>query len=103
MKFDHSLFQAVGQLGHETNDGSATNHVGPSRRRLMQSFCACCAGLPIAPAGLALLAAGRAEAATAQGTIRVGHLPAGRVSRLLLGKAGRLSEPTGYRRASTQF
>jgi NitT/TauT family transport system substrate-binding protein len=104
MKFDHSLFQASRQLAQETNDGSATDHVGPSRRRLMQSFCACCAGLPIAPAGLALLAAtGRAEAATAQGTIRVGHLPAGCVSHLLLAKARGMFEKAGINARLTQF
>src|SRR5258708_20248804 len=104
MKFDHSLFQAVGQLGHETSDGSATDHVGPSRRRLMQSFCAGCGWLGIAPAGLALLAAtGRTEAATAQGTIRVGHLPAGCVSHLLLAKARGMFEKAGINAQLTQF
>jgi len=76
----------------------------PSRRNLLKSFCACCAGFAIAPAGFSLLAeADRAEAATAQGTIRVGHLPAGCVSHLLLAKARGMFEKAGINAQLTQF
>src|SRR5258707_1146338 len=76
----------------------------PSRRKLLKSFCACCAGFAIAPVGLSLLAAAdRAEAATAQGTIRVGHLPAGCVSHLLLAKARGMFEKAGINAQLTQF
>ena len=77
---------------------------GIGRRGLLGSFCACCVGLAIGPAGLAALAAiDRAEAATAQGTIRVGHLPAGCVSHLLLAKKRGLFEKAGLNAQLTQF
>jgi NitT/TauT family transport system substrate-binding protein len=98
MKFDRSRFT----LTHSTPIRS-TGHL-PSRRNLLKSFCACCAGLAIAPAGFSLLAsAERAEAATAQGTIRVGHLPAGCVSHLLLAKARGMFEKAGINAQLTQF
>jgi NitT/TauT family transport system substrate-binding protein len=76
----------------------------PSRRHLLKSFCACCAEFAIAPAGFSLLAeADRAEAATAQGTIRVGHLPAGCVSHLLLAKTRGMFEKAGINAQLTQF
>jgi len=83
-------------------------HIGagrPLRRRgFLAGLCACCTGLAVAPAGLALLAAAdRAEAATAQGTIRVGHLPAGCVSHLLLAKRRGLFEKAGINAKLTQF
>ena len=77
---------------------------GINRRGLLGSFCACCAGLAIAPSGFAALAAiDTAEAATAQGTIRVGHLPAGCVSHLLLAKKRGLFEKAGLHAQLTQF
>jgi NitT/TauT family transport system substrate-binding protein len=87
------------------SDQSVVNPTaGTTRRRFLRSFCACCAGLGLAPAGLSMLAAAeRAEAATAQGTIRVGHLPAGCVSHLLLAKARGMFEKAGINAQLTQF
>lgn len=74
------------------------------RRGFLGSVCSCCMGMTVAPAGLGmLLAADRAEAATAQGTIRVGHLPAGCVSHLLLAKRRGLFEKAGINAKLTQF
>jgi NitT/TauT family transport system substrate-binding protein len=92
----------------DTRNAGATHDVvgtvGFSRRRMLRSLCACCAGLAIPPTGLSLLAAAdRAEAATAQGTIRVGHLPAGCVSHLLLAKARGMFEKAGINAQLTQF
>ncbi len=84
MKIDRFSLTSSTRLPSEVRLASPLTAPLPSRRKLLKSFCACCAGIAIAPAGLSLLAAAdRAEAATAQGTIRVGHLPAGCVSHLL--------------------
>jgi NitT/TauT family transport system substrate-binding protein len=106
MKFDPSPFSSAGSthLKSENSSASPLTAPMPSRRRILKSFCACCAGFAIAPAGLSLLAAAdRAEAATAQGTIRVGHLPAGCVSHLLLAKARGMFEKAGINAQLTQF
>src|SRR6266702_1377912 len=97
MKYDRSSFTL-------TRSTPAQSKGLPSRRNLLKSFCACCAGPAIAPAGFSMLAsADRAEAATAQGTIRVGHLPAGCVSHLLLAKARGMFEKAGINAQLTQF
>src|SRR5882724_5570156 len=106
MKFDPSPFSSAGSthLKSENSSASPLTAPMPSRRRILKSLCACCAGFAIAPAGLSLLAAAdRAEAATAQGTIRVGHLPAGCVSHLLLAKARGMFEKAGINAQLTQF
>lgn len=75
------------------------------RRAFLVQGCACCAGLALAPAAVGLLAQiDVAEAAAAGGrTIRVGHLPAGCVSHLLLAKARGLFEKHGINAQLTQF
>ncbi|WP_375463975.1 ABC transporter substrate-binding protein [uncultured Methylobacterium sp.] len=85
-------------------DDPGASSRGATRRRWLGRLCACCIGAALAPAGLALLErADRAEAATAQGTIRVGHLPAGCVSHLLLAKKRGLFEKAGINAQLTQF
>jgi NitT/TauT family transport system substrate-binding protein len=75
-----------------------------TRRSFLGSFCSCCASLAIAPAGLALLATvDKSEAQSASGTVRVGHLPAGCVSHLLLAKKRGLFEKAGVHAQITQF
>ena len=87
-----------------TGIAPATPHPLIGRRGFLRSFCACCIGFGLAPAGLATLARiDAAEAATAQGTIRVGHLPAGCVSHLLLAKKRGLFEKAGINAKLTQF
>jgi NitT/TauT family transport system substrate-binding protein len=101
MTSDHFAFPHTRNAG-ASQDVSGT--VGFSRRGMLRSLCACCVGLAIAPTGLCLLAAAdRAEAATAQGTIKVGHLPAGCVSHLLLAKARGMFEKAGINAQLTQF
>src|SRR5258706_2562916 len=106
MKFDPSPFSLTGSTHLPSEGGSASPLTAPlpSRRKLLKSFCACCAGFAIAPAGLSLLAAAdRAEAAMAQGTIRVRHLPDGCVSHLLLAKTRGMFAKAGIHAQLTQF
>src|SRR5260221_12208731 len=104
MKIDRFSLTSSTRLPSAVPSASPLTAPLPSRRKLLKSFCACCAGLAIAPAGLSLLAAAnRAEAATAQGTIRVGHLPAGCVSHLLLAIARGMFEKAGINAQLTQF
>jgi hypothetical protein len=57
MKTDRSLLP-IGSSVHSQSLGSASlSAPGPSRRRLLKSFCSCCLGIAIAPTGLSLLAA----------------------------------------------
>lgn len=73
-------------------------------RRNFLTGMSCCAGLAIAPGGLAMLAsASRAEAQGSSVVMNVGHLPAGCVSHLLLAKARGMFAANGLRVELTQF
>jgi NitT/TauT family transport system substrate-binding protein len=75
-----------------------------NRRSFLSQGCACCAGLVLAPAAAAFLTQiDAAEAASASATIRIGHLPAGCVSHLLLAKVRGLFEKHGINAQLTQF
>lgn len=75
------------------------------RRAFLAGSCACCAGLTLAPSATLLLSqAGAAHAAAASATpLRVGHLPAGCVSHLLLAKVRGLFEKRGLAVDLVQF
>lgn len=84
---------------------SATRSRSSSQASRRQFLCGCgCGALAITAAGSGLLAAAdRAEAATGGPLVRVGHMPAGCVSHLLLAKLRGEFAAAGLRVELTQF
>lgn len=75
----------------------------PKSRRLFLKACGCCA-MTISATGVGLLTSTtKAEAAAGGTTIRVGHMPAGCVSHLLLAKQRGLFEKAGLHVVPHQF
>lgn len=88
---------------HHGHDAACTgSHSGLSRRGFLLG-CGC-AALPISAGGLSILAQATAAEAQAGGALlRVGHLPAGCVSHLLLAKARGMFAAAGLNVELTQF
>ncbi|AKC69936.1 ABC transporter substrate-binding protein [Pandoraea oxalativorans] len=95
------IFKRLMSAAH--SDTPATSSPGKLSRR--EFLCGCgCSALALSATGSALLAAAsRVEAATGGPLIRVGHLPAGCVSHLLLGKLRGDFATAGLRVELTQF
>jgi len=89
--------------GHTDADKTPdATHSGFSRRNFLTA-CGCVA-LPISAVGSAMLAsASRAEAQSSNEVLRIGHLPAGCVSHLLLAKATGMFADAGMNVELTQF
>ncbi|QKI88943.1 ABC transporter substrate-binding protein [Thiomicrorhabdus xiamenensis] len=83
---------------------SKTDETGHGRRDFLRTGCSCCAALALTPAaGLMLATAGRAEAAVSSTTLKVGHLPAGCVSHVLLAKKRGMFAKAGLKVDLVQF
>ncbi len=86
-----------------THDG-ANDTTDSSRRDFLRAGCSCCATLALTPAAISMLAAaGKAEAAVSSTVLKVGHLPAGCVSHLLLAKKRGMFAAAGLNVELTQF
>lgn len=85
------------------NDSISFEH-NASRRNFLRTGCACCTTLALTPAAISMLAAaGQAEAAVSSTVLKVGHLPAGCVSHLLLAKKRGMFAKAGLNVQLTQF
>lgn len=83
---------------------SKTDETDHGRRDFLRTGCSCCAALALTPAaGVMLAAAGRAEAASSGTTLKVGHLPAGCVSHVLLAKKRGMFAKAGLKVDLVQF
>ena len=83
------------------NGAEENNH---GRRDFLRTGCSCCAALALTPAaGVMLATAGRAEAAVSSKVLKVGHLPAGCVSHLLLAKKRGMFAKAGLNVELVQF
>ncbi|MBF6057871.1 MULTISPECIES: ABC transporter substrate-binding protein [Thiomicrorhabdus] len=81
-----------------------TDETDHGRRDFLRTGCSCCATLALTPAaGVMLAAAGRAEAAATGTTLKVGHLPAGCVSHVLLAKKRGMFAKAGLKVDLVQF
>lgn len=73
-------------------------------RRGFLSACGCCVTLAVSTSGLTILCeAAKAEAAVSDKVLKVGHLPAGCVSHVLLAKARNMFTEAGLNVELTQF
>mgnify|MGYP006288502977 FL=1 len=98
---DHHGPETGGRSG--TADATAPEAQAGLSRRSFLTACGCVA-LPVSAAGTAMLAAAsRAEAQAAGEVLRIGHLPAGCVSHLLLAKATGMFAAAGLNVELTQF
>ncbi|MFW5655849.1 MAG: ABC transporter substrate-binding protein [Roseicyclus sp.] len=87
---------------HGASDKTTGETGGLSRRHFLTA-CGCVA-LPVSAAGAAILASStRAEAQVSDEVIRIGHLPAGCVSHLLLAKTTGMFADAGLNVELTQF
>lgn len=83
---------------------SKTDETDHGRRDFLRTGCSCCSALALTPAAVAMLAAaGRAEAAASSTVLKVGHLPAGCVSHVLLAKKRGMFAKAGLNVDLVQF
>jgi len=99
--FHHGHIEGSGCCEGRENAGEAAPAAGLSRR----GFLACgCATLAVSAAGAAMIASTtRAEAQAGGAVLKVGHLPAGCVSHLLLAKKRDMFAEAGLTVEMTQF
>lgn len=92
-------------MRNKADHGTRSVSYNPTNLKSRRGFlCACGCGLAITAAGAGLLAAAtKAEAAAGGKVVKVGHLPAGCVSHLLLAKSLGLFEKAGLNVVLTQF
>lgn len=91
-------FRSNDVVAHQTDE---MNH---GRRDFLKTGCSCCAALALTPAaGLMLATAGRAEASASSKALKVGHLPAGCVSHVLLAKKRGMFAKAGLKVDLIQF
>ena len=88
---------------HDVVSSNTDGH-DPARRDFLRAGCSCCSALVMtAAAGTMLAAASKAEAAAGGTTLKVGHLPAGCVSHLLLAKKRGMFAKAGLKVDLVQF
>jgi NitT/TauT family transport system substrate-binding protein len=101
-KTEGHIEQDIHECGHDHKPENEPDH---GRRNFLRACSACgCAALTISTFGSALLAkAGRAEAAAGGKLLKIGHLPAGCVSHLLLAKKRNMFAKAGLNIELIQF